>query len=154
MTGIYRFNKSTRSQYLQNLRSGMRRGAAAKAVGITRETVYHHRKKHPEFAEEERQAEIEACELVEDKLYSMAIKGNIRAIEMWLSKRSPERWSKDPSNNLSSVKISRTPERTQEWILEQYSSPDYIAEYTRILFEMGLIPDPRVGDGSTGQNSE
>lgn len=118
----------------------MRRGAAAEAVGITREAVYHHRKKHPEFADEERLAEIEACELVEDVLYNMAIKGNMRAIEMWLSRRSPERWSNKlpiSTNNVPIVKTSSD---------NRYYDSDWIDEFLKLAIEYGLLPRA-IGDG-------
>ena len=36
---------------------------------------------------------MEANDLVEDALYQAAISGNVRAIEIWLYNRSPEKWA-------------------------------------------------------------
>ncbi len=89
-----KFNRSTRKKYLDLLRQGVRRGAAAEQVGVTRQTVFIYKQKHPEFAEEERQAEIDACEIIEDALFQAAQAGNVRAIETWLFNRCPERWER------------------------------------------------------------
>ena len=88
-----KFDERRQGAYLNQIRDGMRRTRAAEAVGINYRTVYQERLNNPEFAEKERLAEMEACDVVEDALYNAAISGNIRAIEMWLYNRFPTRWT-------------------------------------------------------------
>jgi len=88
----YKFGAQKRTEFLQNLRDGMRRGAAAEAVGVTRETVRLVYRDEPEFASAVEQAEMDANETVEDALYQAATSGNVTAIQVWLYNRQPERW--------------------------------------------------------------
>jgi len=87
-----KFGKRRKQAYLDALRQGARRGAAAASVGVTRETVRLHRQKDPEFAKAEEQAEMEAHELVESSLFRAALSGNVTAAQVWLYNRMPERW--------------------------------------------------------------
>lgn len=96
----YKFNKKRQLEYFEHLRQGLRPGAAAEAVGITRQTVYMHRKNDPDFAEAERLAEREACEIVEDALFNAAISGNVKAAETWLYNRMPDRWTDKRTPNI------------------------------------------------------
>lgn len=83
--------------YLDRLRNGLRRGAAAKAVGVTRETIRVRMLTDLDFAAAVDQAELDANEIVEDALFKQAKKGNVTAIQVWLYNRWPERW-KDQRN--------------------------------------------------------
>ncbi len=87
-----KFGKRRQRAYLEALRNGARRGAAAASVGVTRQTVWAYRREHPEFAEAEEQAEMEANELVEDSLFQAAVSGNVVASLAWLYNRMPDRW--------------------------------------------------------------
>lgn len=89
----YRFNDRRRAVYLDFLREGMRRGAAAVATGISRETVHHTIHNDPEFAAAVDRAELDACEPVEDALYQAAVSGNVHACEVWLYNRIPGKWA-------------------------------------------------------------
>ena len=88
-----KFDATKKEGYLDALRQGARRGAAAEAVGVTRQTVHNHLKAHPEFAEEVSRAEMEANDLVVDALFQAAISGNVVAIQVWLYNRVPEEWA-------------------------------------------------------------
>lgn len=88
---------SKKAAYLEALAKGMRRGAAAKSVGVSRESIrlaYH---EDPSFLAEIEQAELDACEPVEDALYAQCLKGNVVAIQVWLYNRSSSNW-KDQRN--------------------------------------------------------
>jgi hypothetical protein len=91
----YRFNEKCRQRYLGCLRSGLRRGAAARAAGISRYQVWVYCKQHPDFAQECEEAEVMVCEPVEDALRRKALDGNIVAIKFWLCNRCPDRWRED-----------------------------------------------------------
>jgi len=86
-----------RAEYLDQLREGKRRGAAAEAVGVDRETVRLTYNSDPEFATAVEQAEIDACDIVEDALLEAAKSGNVVACQVWLYNRAPNRW-KDQRN--------------------------------------------------------
>lgn len=79
--------------FLGCLRAGMRRGEAARRAGVSRQSILAHSKKHPEYAALEEQAEIDACEIVEDACLKQILeKGNPTLIMFWLQNRAPHRW--------------------------------------------------------------
>lgn len=72
------------------MRAGMRRGAAAEAMGFVRVQVIDYIRDHEGFEGEVLEAEAEATEHVEEALYQAAVSGNVGACKMWLDlKRSP-----------------------------------------------------------------
>ena len=89
---VKKFNQKRRKVYLQALRDGMRRTAAAQAAGVDFVTVWHAMKDDPEFAEAVDDAEVEACDPIETALYDAAQSGNVPAIQTWLYGRSKGRW--------------------------------------------------------------
>jgi hypothetical protein len=92
-----KFGDKKRDAYLQALRDGNHRYTSARSVGVSAELVRLYRKEFPAFAEEEQQAEAEACGRVEDALFQAALTGNVTACQVWLYNRAPERW-KDQRN--------------------------------------------------------
>lgn len=97
-----KFGDKKRSEYLALLREGYRRGAAARAVGVSPETVRNAYNGDPEFAKAVELAEIDACDIVEDALLEAAKSGNVTACQVWLYNRSPDRW-KDQRNVKSEI---------------------------------------------------
>ncbi len=93
----YKFTAAKKEAYLEALRRGSLRGAAAKAAGVTRWTVLAHARKDPEFAKAIEDAEISLVQVVEDALYKTAAGGNTTAQLFILMNRAPERW-KDRRN--------------------------------------------------------
>lgn len=87
-----KFGTRKKAMYLELLRQGYRRGAAAEAVGVSRETVRLAYNSDPEFAEAVDLAEVAACDIVEDALLEAAKSGNVLACQVWLYNRSPDRW--------------------------------------------------------------
>jgi hypothetical protein len=88
----YKFDKGRREEYLQKLRAGVRRSAAARAVGVDRTTVWRAIRDDPDFAAAVDEAELDAAELVEDALFQAALKGHVRAQQVWLYNRCSDRW--------------------------------------------------------------
>lgn len=86
------FGPKKKALYLQKLREGLRRTAAAKAVGITTKTIREHAKADPEFAAQIEQAEIDAVDEIEDVLYEKALGGHFQSIIFVLMNRRPEKW--------------------------------------------------------------
>lgn len=89
----YKFTAKKRKEFLGMIAGGMRRGVAAKALGISRWTVTNHMKEDEAFAEAVGEAEKDADELVEDALYAAACSGNVVAIQVWLYNRQPDVWA-------------------------------------------------------------
>jgi hypothetical protein len=89
---ICKFSEIKREAYLEAIRQGGRRHASAKAVGVHPNTVLKYIKDHPEFRDEIHEAELTACELVENALWKKCIEGNMTAIIFYLLNRSQGRW--------------------------------------------------------------
>lgn len=95
-TGVrppYRLNERRRQAYLGFLAGGLRRGAAAAAAGVSRMQITRYMATNEEFAKAVDEAEMSACEPVENALYKSAIGGNVIAAQVWLYNRAPGRWS-------------------------------------------------------------
>jgi hypothetical protein len=89
----YKFTAYKRKEFLDLLSQGTRRGAAAKAIGITRQTVMEFIKDNPAFSNKISEAESDANELVEDALFAAACSGNVTATQVWLYNRDPDNWA-------------------------------------------------------------
>jgi len=57
------------------------------------------------FAAEVAQAETDANELVEQAMFSSALKGNVTAQQVWLYNRDPDRWSDKRNSQLDIQKF-------------------------------------------------
>jgi hypothetical protein len=88
----YKFTPDKRKAYLELLAKGVRRGAAAEAIGFTRYGVTEYLKRYPEFQKEIDQAEMHEVELVEGFLFEACRKGNAAAIFFHLQNRAPDKW--------------------------------------------------------------
>jgi len=106
---------------LELLREGSRRGTAAHAVGVTRQTVSEHKKRDPEFAALADDAEMDANEEVEDALYMAATSGNVVAAQVWLYNRWPDRW-KDKRN--IGVSVDKDSELIIRVVYDSQDKPD------------------------------
>ena len=80
-------------RYLGELRTGAGRHRAARSVGVTRKAVEAWLSEHPKEAAAAAEAESEALEAVEDRLWEAAVTGEPWAVKMWLERRAPDRWS-------------------------------------------------------------
>lgn len=83
-----RFSKAKRQKFLEHMRSGLRRGAAAEELGLTRREVLEYIESHDDFEKDVLDAEGEATEHVEEALYQAAISGHVGACRVWLELRS------------------------------------------------------------------
>ena len=88
----YKFTDEKRQDYLDMLREGKNRNAAASSVGISRVTVRDHIIDDPEFAEACKVAESDGIAEVEDVLRETALSGNTTALIFYLQNRAPDRW--------------------------------------------------------------
>lgn len=88
-----KFDAARREIFLDLLRKGIRRTQACKKAGISRPTFNKYMNNNKKFAAEVAQAETDANELVEQAMFSSALKGNVTAQQVWLYNRDPDRWS-------------------------------------------------------------
>jgi len=87
-----KFGVRKREAYLQLLREGSRRHAAARSIGVAPSTVSRFAREHADFALAIEEAEMEANQIVEDALFQAAASGNVIACQVWLYNRDPDRW--------------------------------------------------------------
>jgi len=107
-----KFDKKLKSRYLAELRSGSRRGVAAKNVGVDRATVLNHQKKDSEFAAACIQAEADACDIVEDIMWKKILEKQDNVLILtWLYNRSGDRWQ--------DKRFYREPDKTKEKTVEE-----------------------------------
>lgn len=86
------FSAVKRQAYLDALRSGAWRTAAAEAAGVHFSTVRRHMLADPDFAAAVGEAELDANTAVENALYRRALEGHVVAALAWLYSRAPDRW--------------------------------------------------------------
>lgn len=105
MARIVKFGSNKKRAFLEALRGGARRGAAAESIGVSRETIRLHMHKDDGFRDAIDQAEMDANECVENALFNAAVGGNVTGCQVWLYNRMPERW-KDRRN----IRVGGDPE--------------------------------------------
>jgi hypothetical protein len=82
---IYRaFTKVKQGQFLEHIRAGMRRGAAADELSLARIKVREYIANHKDFERLVLDAEVDATEHVEEALYQAAVSGSVAAAKTWL----------------------------------------------------------------------
>jgi len=131
----YKFTLKKRTEYLELLRGGQRRGPAAHAVGVTRQTVSEYKKRDLEFADLADDAEMDANEEVEDALFMAATSGNVTAIQVWLYNRWPERWR--DARNLNVVAAVKTEQIKTE--MDELDSSDKREELFKTMLKLETI---------------
>ena len=100
-----KFDAARREIFLDLLRKGIRRTQACKKAGISRPTFNKCMNNNKKFAAEVAQAESDANELVEQAMFSSALKGNVTAQQVWLYNRDPDRWSDKRNSQLDIQKF-------------------------------------------------
>jgi len=90
-------SKGERPRILEHIRNGMRPGAAAEFIGLTRHDIFDAIDTDGVFAAEVAEAEREATEHVEEALYQAAVSGNVTACRMWLDLRKPKKVAMVPA---------------------------------------------------------
>lgn len=78
------FGPANRDLFLEHIRNGMQRGAAAEALGLSRRRVREWIATHLDFLAAVEDAETDAIEHVQEALYQAAINGSVSAARTWL----------------------------------------------------------------------
>ncbi len=99
----YKFTRIKQEYFLGCLRLGMRRGEAAKCVGISRQQAMNYASAVPEYMKAIEEAEMSANDLMEDALWKTGIEGNVIAQKFWLLNRSPEKWQDKRAANIAVI---------------------------------------------------
>lgn len=105
-TNPLKFGPEVRTEYLALLRAGHGRLWACRHLGIHPDTMRRFARASEDFRQQVADAEEEAAEPVEAKLYQAALEGEPWAVKEWLTKRSKARWG-DESAKLE-VTVSGT----------------------------------------------
>jgi hypothetical protein len=84
MSDLLGFQTEEQTLYLEHIRNGMQRGAAAEALGLDRRKVREYISTHSSFLEDVEAAELDAIEHVQEALYQAAINGSVSAARTWL----------------------------------------------------------------------
>jgi transposase-like protein len=93
MSNALKYNAEIHKKIVTAIKGGATHKAAARASGVTPETLSHWKKQYPEFCEDIARAEAEAQAFAESTLYDLARKGNLKAVIHWLARRCPSEWS-------------------------------------------------------------
>ena len=88
----YKLTKSRVETYLQHLREGKLRGQAAALINVSPDAVRKYAVRDAEFRAAIEAAEMDACEPIENALYTSAVDGNLGAQIFWLTNRGGGRW--------------------------------------------------------------
>ncbi len=137
----WKFDEPTRVAYLGALQEGKPRTHAARDAGISYDAVREYRAAHPEFGFVERQAQRESNDHVEFALFEAATSGNVRAIELWLTNRSTDRWHDRRRVTLAGdaaapVEVSLT---TEEPLPDPLSPAQHVAGTLVALRDAGVL---------------
>ena len=100
-------------EFIDHMRSGMRRGAAAELMELTRLEVVDFIAANPTFERKVCDAEEMATEHVEEALYQAAVSGSVPAAKLWLELK-PRRRSTAPITTGDGDDTSVVPARTGE----------------------------------------
>lgn len=89
--------------FLNKLRLGNGPLKSARSLGIDPDVIMAYQKSNPEFAQKVSYAEAEAAEIIEERLFDLAQDSDYRAIDRWLTDRSPDRWGKNSTVNVNII---------------------------------------------------
>jgi hypothetical protein len=78
------FTKARRQEFLEHIRAGMQRGAAADALDLSRILVREYILSNKPFERLVLDAEVDATEHVQEALYQAAVSGSVAAAKTWL----------------------------------------------------------------------
>jgi hypothetical protein len=78
------FTRIKQAEFLEHLRAGMQRGAAADALGLSRIKVREYINTNKPYERLVLDAEVDATEHVQEALYQAAVSGSVAAAKTWL----------------------------------------------------------------------
>lgn len=114
-----KFTPIKRKAYLELLEKGGRRVASANSIGLHYGSIRNYLKHCPEFQDEIDQAEMDACEGVENKLFELALSGHFASIVFWLLNRSKGRWRDHRNPAIIIPKDERPKEKSKDDVVKE-----------------------------------
>ena len=89
---FHKFNATKKKQFLEVYSEKKSITLSARAVGIERTTVYKTMKKDGGFKQAVEDIQNEKLDIVEDRLFALAVDGNLGAIIFTLTNERGEKW--------------------------------------------------------------
>jgi DNA-directed RNA polymerase subunit N (RpoN/RPB10) len=86
----FRFTAKQQREFLEKIREGVQRGAAAEELGLDRFETRRFIEGHPDFEERIQDAEEDALEHVKEAIYAAAVSGSVPAAKLWLEAHGVE----------------------------------------------------------------
>jgi hypothetical protein len=86
----FEFAPAKQEEFLEKIREGVMRGAAATELALDRFEVRKYISEHPEFEARIEDAEVDATEHVKEALYGAAVSGSVPAAKAWLEMNGEE----------------------------------------------------------------
>lgn len=127
------FTPDRQAEYLAYRGKGVSRSKSAELCGVNYRTVSEYAKRDPAFIDAETAAEVQGVEEIEEVLYGLARDGHMRAIEIVLTNRAPDRWKSIQINK----KVTHGGTVTHE--LEAGASLERIAQLQATLQERAAL---------------
>lgn len=151
LSQIGRFGERKKEKFIEYMLDGMRPMLAAQAVNISWSTVKKHIQDDENFRNRVYEAEMTNNEKVEDALFQAAISQNVRAIEIWLERRDPDRWgSKKTITVEGNINRTNLDIQRQEIVItpELIGTPAFIRSISSLFQRLSADGSNGLGDGS------
>jgi len=127
MPNKLKYNRDIHKKIVAAITGGATHRAAARAWGVTPETLSHWKAKYPVFREDVESAEAEAQAFAEITFYQLA-KSNPKALLAWLERRHPSEWS---GKEQQPQDVVVWPETFSGWTALRYELDDRFKEFMK-----------------------
>src|SRR5258708_28400638 len=100
-TRKFSFPKTKQDEFLEQIRAGKRRGAAADWIELDRRKVRDFIEENDDFRLAVEDAEVDATEHVEAALYDAAVSGSVAAAKAWIDLKghNPQKEARGPAES-------------------------------------------------------
>jgi hypothetical protein len=120
-----KMTKQRKQKYCEALARGLRRGKAAESVGVDRHTILNAQKKDPQFLKDCEDAEIFACDIIEDIMWNKIVQKQDNTLLLsWLYNRSGGRFIDKRFYREPDVAKEQTIEEIREELKKRGINPD------------------------------
>ena len=88
----YKITPDAEQQVLGALKVGRGMAEAGEVIGVSRQALWLHMKKSPEFAEAVEEAKALADDIMQKNMYDSALAGDAALAKFWMMNRRPAEW--------------------------------------------------------------